>query len=334
MQRLYNTTPIPRWKPQPKIPEARAQPKAGDPFLLKAGKIMEEASLIATMLDQAGTHVRQQVEVIKQKTQAFVKSLELKMSFIIKLENMPAAKKESNFREIEQYVTRNDAELCELSSQIEKYSELLKTVLQYKPQQQIVKTHKYLPTQIAEVKKTFRGIELQAEDFNLGMRYQGVFIKSEAGYLALYNDQTQMTDVFEYETASNNLKRLFSVNRHLKNFDARGDLLLCDTELYRRSGALIQNLVNKSIGSAVFLRDGKIGLGTHFHNTRFDLFDTQDGITYNIEKKCMLSNYVGAKKVTITRLLENPFLSNQIFACVGREVVKFHLDRPCYELMM
>jgi len=62
-----------------------------------------------------------------------VKSLELKMEYLLKLDSMPMSKKESNYREVEQYVSRNDAELTELSQQIEKYSELLKTILQYKP---------------------------------------------------------------------------------------------------------------------------------------------------------------------------------------------------------
>ena len=62
-----------------------------------------------------------------------MKSLELKMEYLLKLDSMPMSKKESNYREVEQYVSRNDAELTELSQQIEKYSELLKTILQYKP---------------------------------------------------------------------------------------------------------------------------------------------------------------------------------------------------------
>lgn len=44
-------------------------------------------------------------------------------------------------------------------------------------------------------------------------------------------------------------------------------------------------MVNKPVESSVFLRDGKIGLGTHFHNTRLDVFDTDDGINYKYLKK-------------------------------------------------
>jgi hypothetical protein len=83
-----------------------------------------------------------------------------------------------------------------------------------------------------------------------------------------------MTDVYEFSTYNFRVNKLFSVNRHLKNFEGRGNLFLCDTELYRKDGKFIQNLVSKQIGSSIFLRDGKIALGTCYHNTRFDLFDT------------------------------------------------------------
>lgn len=89
--------------------------------------------------------MKQQVDIIKQKTQAFVKSLELKMSFVMKLEEMPAPKKESHFREVEQFVARNDAELTQLNSQIERYGDMVKGILAFKPCQKIVKTHKYKP---------------------------------------------------------------------------------------------------------------------------------------------------------------------------------------------
>jgi len=62
-----------------------------------------------------------------------VKGLELKMSFVMKLEEMPASKKESHCREVEQFVTRNDAELTELNSQIERYGDMVKGILAFKP---------------------------------------------------------------------------------------------------------------------------------------------------------------------------------------------------------
>jgi len=52
-----------------------------------------------------------------------------------------------------------------------------------------------------------------------------------------------MTDIYQYHISphyeSPTLKKLFSVNRNLKNFDGRGDLVLCDTELYRKNGQYI-----------------------------------------------------------------------------------------------
>jgi hypothetical protein len=48
----------------------------------------------------------------------------------------------------------------------------------------------------------------------------------------------------------------------------------------------------------------------------------------------MLANDAGAKKVTLTKLIENPFLANQIFAILGREVIKFSIDKPCFEMML
>ena len=117
------------------------------------------------------------------------------------------------------------------------------------------------------------------------MKQRGEFIKIENCCVAVYNNETLMTDVFEYLASENRLKKLFSVNRHLKNFDGRGNFLLCDTELYLKNGKLIQDMVNKPVESSVFLRDGKIGLGTHFHNTRLDVFDTDDGINYKYLKK-------------------------------------------------
>lgn len=55
------------------------------------------------------------------------------MSFVMKHEEMPASKKESHCREVEQFVTRNDAELTELNSQIERYGDMVKGILAFKP---------------------------------------------------------------------------------------------------------------------------------------------------------------------------------------------------------
>ena len=167
------------------------------------------------------------------------------------------------------------------------------------------------------------------------MKQRGEFIKIENNCVAVYNNETLMTDVFEHMESEKRLKKLFSVNRHLKNFDGRGNFLLCDTELYLKSGKLISSLSIKPIESSVFLRDGKIGLlATPSHNTRLDVFDTDDGTNYNRFKKFGLANHGGMRKTALSCLLENPFLPNQVFASIGREIVKFQIDRPCYELMM